>query len=195
MDRLILASASPRRVDLLRSLEVEFDVIPSHAEELHDVSIEAMKLCEVNALRKAEEVARGHPERIVLGADTLVAMDGALFGKPADPGEAFAMLSQLSGNTHQVITGVALLHSATNRREVFTDETLVTFKLLDDTTIRAYLEAVPVLDKAGAYGIQDRGEMLVERVSGSLSNVIGLPLEKLSEALRRWGIPHSTRSR
>ena len=75
------------------------------------------------------------------------------------------------------------------------DQTLVTFKLLDAATIRSYLEAVPVLDKAGAYGIQERGEMLVERVSGSISNVIGLPLEKLSEALWRWGIPHSTRSR
>jgi septum formation protein len=195
MDRLILASASPRRVDLLRSLEVEFDVIPSRAEELHDDTISAVKLCELNALRKAEEVARNHPGRIVLGADTLVTMDNALFGKPADSGEAFAILSRLSGKTHRVITGVALLHNAANRREVFTDETLVTFKPLDEATIRTYLEAVPVLDKAGAYGIQDHGEMLVERVSGSLSNVIGLPLEKVSETLRRWGVLHSTRSR
>ena len=90
---------------------------------------------------------------------------------------------------------MALLHVVENRREVFTDETLVTFKPLDGATIRAYLEAVPVLDKAGAYGIQDRGEMLVERISGSLTNVIGLPVEKLSEVLQRWRIPHSTRNR
>jgi septum formation protein len=195
MNRLILASASPRRADLLRSLEVEFDVIPSRAAELDDAAIGAVKLCELNALRKAEEVARRHPERIVLGADTLVTRDNEVFGKPADLSEAFAMLSRLSAKAHQVITGVALLHHAENRREIFTDETVVTFKQLDDATIRQYLETVPVLDKAGAYGIQERGELLVERISGSLSNVIGLPIEKVSETFLRWGIPHSTRSR
>ncbi len=195
MDRLILASASPRRVDLLRSIGVDFDVIPSGAEELHDMAVGAAKLCELNAMRKGEEVAVKNPSRIVLGADTLVTRQGALFGKPADLAEAFDMLSQLSGKTHQVITGVALFHVAENRREVFTEETLVTFKTLDEATIRAYLDAVPVLDKAGAYGIQHRGELLVEKISGSLSNVIGLPVEKLSETLRRWGVLHSTRSR
>lgn len=195
MNRLILASASPRRVDLLRSIGVDFDVIPSRAEELHDAAVGAAKLCELNAFRKGEEVAANNPERIVLGADTLVTQQGALFGKPRDLAEAFEMLSQLSGKTHQVITGVALLHVAGRRREVFIDETLVTFKTLDASTIRAYLAAVPVLDKAGAYGIQDHGEMLVDHISGSLSNVIGLPVEKLSETLRRWGVLHSTRSR
>jgi septum formation protein len=186
--RIILASASPRRVDLLRSLNVEFDVIPSQAEELHDAALGAAKLCEFNAARKAEEVARAHPDRIVLGADTLVTMNGALFGKPHDLNEAFNMLSELSGRTHQVITGVCLLHLAAQRREIFSDETLVTFKPLEPDTIRSYLKSVPVLDKAAGYGIQDRGEMLVEGISGSLGNVIGLPVEKVSEALARWGV-------
>ena len=100
MNRLILASASPRRVDLLRSLEVDFDVIPSRAEELHDASVGAAKLCELNAVRKGEEVARKNPDRMVLAADTLVTLEGALFGKPRDLTEAFEMLSELSGKTY-----------------------------------------------------------------------------------------------
>jgi septum formation protein len=186
--RLILASASPRRVDLLHSLGVEFEVIPSRAEELHDPALGATQLCSINAERKAAEVAGQHPNRTVLGADTLVTLNGEIFGKPADLKEAFAMLSSLSGRTHQVITGVCLLHLATQDREVFTVETLVTFKSLDPKTIDAYLQAVPVLDKAGAYGIQDHGEMLVERIAGSRTNVVGLPVEKLKDALRRWKV-------
>ena len=186
--RLILASASPRRVDLLRSLGVEFDVLPSQTEELHDPSVSAAQLCAVNAERKAEEIARTHPHRIILGADTLVTLNGTLFGKPADLKEAFEMLSALAGHTHQVITGVCLRQLGKERRDVFTIETLVTFKQLTPETIRAYLQAVPVLDKAGAYGIQERGEMLVERVDGSFSNVIGLPLEAVAEALARWDV-------
>jgi septum formation protein len=184
--QIILASASPRRSDLLRSLGVPFEVIGSRAEELHDASMETARLCELNAARKAEEVAQLNPNAVVLGADTLVTLNRALFGKPRDLKEAFEMLSMLSGKAHDVITGVCLIDLARERREVFHDRTEVTFKSLSRETIEHYLQFVPVLDKAGAYGIQDRGEMLVEKISGSLSNVIGLPLEKVSEALRRW---------
>jgi len=183
--RLILASASPRRSELLRSLDVEFDVLPSHTPELHDLRFTAAELCAINARRKAEEISAKHEDRVVLGADTLVTLRGALFGKPSDLTEASAMLSALSGQTHQVLTAVCLLWRAQHRLETFVDETSVTFRELTPEVIRLYLQAVPVLDKAGAYGIQERGDMLVERIEGSLTNVIGLPLEKLADALIR----------
>ncbi len=188
MGTIILASASPRRAELLRSIGVDFQVIPSHAEELHDAARETEELCALNAELKAAEVARKFPEGIVLGADTLVTLDGALFGKPKDLAEAFEMLSRLSGKTHRVVTGVCLLQMAEPRREGFTETTWVTFRDLRPEIIREYLQRVPVLDKAGAYGIQERGELLVSGLVGSLTNVIGLPLEKLSEILPRWGI-------
>src|SRR5688572_30410601 len=112
MNKIILASASPRRVELLRSLSVDFDVIPSAAEELHDESLAPTVLCELNAERKAADVAKSHASRVVLGADTLVTLDGKLFGKPRNLEEARTMLSSLSGQTHQVITGVCLYDGA-----------------------------------------------------------------------------------
>lgn len=189
---IILASASPRRVELLREFGLEFSVIPSRAEELHDEAVGATRLCAVNAERKAEEVARSHPDRITLGADTLVTLDGALFGKPRDEAQAAEMLGQLSGRTHEVITGVCLALPGQGKREVFTASTWVTFKALSREEIASYISAVHVLDKAGAYGIQERGELLVERIEGSLSNVIGLPVERLAEAFVQWRLinPH-----
>jgi len=181
---LILASASPRRSELLASLGAAFEVIPSRAEERHDPAMPAPELCRLNAALKAGDVARSHPSRVVLGADTLVWLEGELFGKPRDLAEARAMLARLSGRTHQVTTGVCLVAGA--RREIFSDTTAVTFKWLGGAVIEDYLARVPVLDKAGAYAIQEHGAMIVERHAGSLSNVIGLPLEKLRAVLRAW---------
>ena len=192
MSELILASASPRRVDLLRSLGVSFDVVPSAAEELHDPSFSATALCELNAERKADHVARAFPGRVVLGADTLVTLDGKLFGKPRDLAEAREMLTELGGRTHQVITGVCLCDG--RRKSLFSDVTQVRFKPLTPGIIEAYLAAVSVLDKAGAYGIQERGELLVESVSGSCSNVVGLPLERLVREFDAWRINYSRRN-
>src|SRR5262245_18994271 len=183
---IILASASPRRVELLRFFPFRFEIMPSQAEELHDESLRAAQLCATNALRKAELVARQYPNAVVFGADTLVTLNGAHFGKPRDTDEAIRMLSELSGRTHQVTTSVSLLQLAEDRREVLTDETQVTFNTLSMEMIRAYLAKVPVLDKAGAYGIQNHGELLVQRIEGSLSNMIGLPIEKLAETCCRW---------
>jgi septum formation protein len=193
MSNLILASASPRRADLLRSLGVQFEVIPSGTEELHDESLSPTALCEINAERKATDVARNYPDRIVLGADTLVTLDGKLFGKPRNLDEARKILAALSGRTHQVITGLCLCRGA--RKSRFSDVTEVRFKPLTPDVIEAYLAAVSVLDKAGAYGIQERGDLLVESVSGSYSNVVGLPLERLGREFDVWGIPYSSRNR
>lgn len=191
--RLILASTSPRRKELLSTLGLEFETVASPAEELHDPTISVSQLCQQNALRKAEVVAERFPRAIVIGADTLVAMDGHLFGKPASVAEAEEMLQALQGRTHQVVTGVCLLHKAGGVKETFSAQTEVTFRPLTTAQVRAYLEAVHVLDKAGAYGIQERGEMIVEKICGSYSNVVGLPVEEVAERLSRHGFKISHR--
>ena len=165
--RLILASASPRRVELLKRLGIEFSVAPSAAEELHDEQIGPVRLCALIAERKAAEVAGANPEAVVIGADTLVALRGRIFGKPADLDEARRTLAELSGETHQVVTGVCLLHFKSGRCEVFSVRTDVTFARFGREVIESYIGKARVLDKAGAYGIQEHGEMLVASISGS----------------------------
>lgn len=192
MTELILASASPRRVDLLRSMGVAFEVVPSRADELHDLSIAPARLCEMNAERKADEVAHRYTGQIVLGADTLVILDGKAMGKPRDISHAKEMLVALGGKTHQVITGVCLCSA--NRKSVFSEWTEVRFKPLIPVVIEEYVSRVHVLDKAGAYGIQEQGEMIVDGIAGSFSNVVGLPLERLAREFDAWGIPYNKRS-
>jgi len=193
MTKIILGSASPRRMELLRELGAGFEVVPSAAEELHDPKIAAAQLCETNAERKAAEVASRYPDRIVLGADTLVTLEGKLYGKPRDLIEAAQMLGELAGRRHEVITGVCLIGPTAKTK--FHEATEVEFKPLTLAEIAAYLAAVPVLDKAGAYGIQERGEMLVKSISGSFSNVMGLPIERLAMEFDRWQIPYNKRNR
>lgn len=184
---LILASVSPRRSELLASTGLAFTVIPSQAEEIHDERLPVTAVCSINAIRKAEEVARREPESVIIGADTLVALNGRIYGKPKDLSAAACMLRELSGKTHEVITAVSLQHWATGRKETFADRTEVSFRSLSDELIREYATLVSVLDKAGAYGIQERGEMLVAAIRGSFSNVMGLPLERLCPVLETWG--------
>jgi septum formation protein len=190
MGVIILASASPRRSELLSSLGLQFEVIPSQAEELHDESLDVRRLCELNAERKALEVAHRFPQAVVLGADTLVALGSKLYGKPANMEAAKTMLRELSGRTHEVITGLCLVNLAAGTRSTFHEVTQVTFKQLPESVIESYVSTVPVLDKAGGYGIQERGAMLVEKIEGSFRNVVGLPVERLSQELIRWNIPH-----
>ena len=184
---LILASASPRRVELLQTLIAEFQVIPSEATELHDAVLGVRPLCELNARIKAEPVARRHPGHLVIGADTLVWLEGRPLGKPADLIEARAMLEGLSGKAHEVVTGVCLMHAISGRCEVFSEVTRVAFRSLDPGVIDRYLAVVPTLDKAGGYALQQHGDWLAESVTGSRSNVIGLPVEALRKALAGWG--------
>ncbi len=183
---VILASQSSRRVDLLRGLLPGFRVAPSDATELHDASMGARQLCEVNAQRKAFPVAERFPGHLVLGADTLVFLDDQPLAKPADLDEARHMLSRLSGRVHQVVTGVCLVHLGASRLQRFSDASYVRFRTLTSEVINDYLGRVHVLDKAGAYAIQEEGQMLVETVEGSRSNVIGLPVEALRAALEAW---------
>lgn len=183
---LILASASPRRSELLKQLGVEFQVVPSDATELHQDDLTAREVCQVNAYRKAHAVAKKHPDALVLGADTLVYLDNTLLGKPADLEDAYRMLERLQGRTHQVVTAICLLHKRNHRQSVFADITDVTFRPLDSVQIQRYLIQTNPLDKAGAYAIQENGDLIVEKISGSYTNVVGLPVEKLRVELGRW---------
>jgi len=185
---VILASASPRRVELLRQVVATFEVVPSAAAEVHDDQLTAWEMAQVNAYRKARVVAKKFPDAIVLGADTLVYLDREtkLFGKPADRAEAAQMLAGLEGRVHAVITGVCLLHLRSHRQRVFAEWTDVKFHPLSAAQIRDYLSLINPLDKAGAYAIQEHGERIVAEISGSYSNVVGLPLERVREELRAW---------
>jgi septum formation protein len=180
---LILASASPRRAELLRQLGLAFQVVPSAAAEVCHAHLTPREVCLMNAYRKARTVAARFPVALVLGADTIVCLDNTIFGKPADLTEASRMLVQLQGRTHQVITGVCLVWQQARRSRLFAVATDVTFHSLSPARIRDYLAAINPLDKAGAYAIQEQGEQIVAGISGSFSNVVGLPLERLKEAL------------
>jgi septum formation protein len=183
---LILASASPRRVELLRQLDVAFQVVPSDAEELHHEQLTARELSQINAHRKARAVAKKFPDTLVLGADTLVYLGHKLFGKPADMEDARRMLGELQGHTHQVVTGVCLIHLRTHRERLFAESTNVTFRQLTAEQIGRYLGSIHPLDKAGAYAIQENGNEIVLDISGSYTNVVGLPMERLAEELKGW---------
>ncbi|MEM6911826.1 MAG: Maf family protein [Verrucomicrobiota bacterium] len=185
---LILASSSPRRRDLLAEAGLSFAVRASAAEELHDPQLSAAALTEENAFRKASAVASEFPSALVLGADTLVYLDGEPFGKPRDLEEAFFMLSRLAGRTHQVCTGVCLLEKASAKQRRFHAVTAVTFRALDPAGIGEYLASIDPLDKAGGYAAQEHGEKIIERLDGSWSNVIGLPMEALQAELKNWKI-------
>ncbi len=179
---IVLASSSPRRRELLEDAGIEFEVVASPAEEVHDASIDPESLCEMNATLKAEAVAEQRPDATVIGADTLVFIDDMPLGKPADLVEARAMLRRLSGRVHRVCTGVCVIFPG-GRRSVFHDLTEVEFLALDDAAIDAYFAKANPLDKAGAYGIQESGEMIVAGIRGQFDTVMGLPVAQTIAAL------------
>lgn len=187
---IILASASPRRRQLLAELSVSFEVVTADVPELDSISsphLNPMELARENARRKATAVAKLRLGRWVLGADTVVAMEGRLFGKPASIEEAREFLRALSARAHEVITGCALVDSE-GKEEIFHEVSKVVFHKLSDELIGQYLAEVNVLDKAGAYALQERGEWIVEQVEGSRSNVIGLPIELLGKVFKKHGL-------
>lgn len=181
--KIILASASPRRSELLSRAGLAFTVVPSPAEEIHDASLDPEHLCEENARLKAAAIAAIHPDSIVIGADTLVFIDNLPLGKPADLTEARAMLRRLSGRTHEVCTGVCVIHPG-GLTEVSHETTHVRFRPLDDAEIDAYFALVNPLDKAGAYGIQEHGERIIESIDGPFDNVMGLPVARVLAMVR-----------
>ncbi len=178
----ILASASPRRRDLLSQAGVTFEIMPSPAEEIHDETMEPGLLCETNAALKADAVAALRPDAKVIAADTLVFIDGIPLGKPADLNEARAMIRRLSGRSHQVCTGVCVILPG-GKRIVFHELSEVIFRKLTEQEISIYFTLVDPLDKAGAYGIQEHGERIVAEIRGNFDNVMGLPVAKVLAAL------------
>ena len=184
--RLILASASPRRAELLKQLGREFQIVPSDAKEVIDEQLSPLEVCQLNAHRKARAVAKKHPDALVLGADTLVFLDKEIMGKPVDLSEARRMLARLQGRTHQVVTGVSLIHLRVHRERIYAIGTDVTFHPLTAEQINVYLSKTNPLDKAGAYAIQEHGDTIVSEISGSFSNVVGLPVEQLRVELSDW---------
>lgn len=188
MPRLILASASPRRRELLSGLGVPFEVITADVTEHEDPSTDPHEMVAHNAALKADWVASRHPEAVVLGADTIVFLDNHALNKPRDAADARAMLRRLSGRTHTVLTGLAVRGLSGGLRIDESVATEVTFKPLDEAAIEDYLSRVHTLDKAGGYAVQEHGDMVVAGHRGSFSNIIGLPLEATKQILTRCGL-------
>ncbi|RPJ43392.1 MAG: septum formation inhibitor Maf [Deltaproteobacteria bacterium] len=181
---LILASASPRRQELLRSAGVPLKVMPSNADERFAPGEKPEKHALRLAREKAREVAEEFPDRWVLAADTVVVIGDRILGKPKDPKEAGKMLRLLSGQKHRVITGYCLLHSSGRKRKEGHITTGVFFKPLTSAEIQWYISTREPFDKAGGYAIQGRGAFMVKRIVGSYTNVVGLPLCEVIEALK-----------
>lgn len=183
---LILASASPRRQELLRQIACEFCVMASHAAEEHRQDALPEELVARNALAKAQAVAAEHSQDVVLGADTTVALDGRIYGKPAARQEAAEMLRALSGRRHDVYTGIALVKDGVSWVDV--ERTRVYFSALTDDQIECYIDSGEPMDKAGAYAIQGLASMFIVKIEGCYSNVVGLPLYRLVQLFKKAGI-------
>jgi len=180
---LILASSSPRRIELTRLLGFAFDVDPSDVDETIEEATPETTVCRL-AERKARRVAGRHPQGIVIGADTVVAMGDRILGKPIDRNAAVAAIRSLSGRTHDVHTGLCVIRG----EEIVTDvaTTHVTFRPLDEMEIQAYADTDEPYDKAGAYGIQGKAAVFVDRIEGCYYNVVGLPVSRLYRMLRPY---------
>ena len=184
--KIILASASPRRKQLLEQIGLIFDVIPSDINEDCFIHHDPLKNIQALALHKAQNVARMVQEGIIIAADTQILINGQVLGKPIDRSDAMSMLSKLSGKTHKVITGVAILDTQTGLKETWVETTHVTFCELTLDEIITYLDTGDYEGKAGAYGIQGKAAVFVEKIEGCYFNVVGLPLSKLMQRLRRF---------
>ena len=186
MRRFILASASPRRKEILESAGYTFEIIVSDADENITEELSPEKTVEELAKRKAMAVLRDNEDAVVFGCDTVVAIDGKILGKPADDEDAFNMLSMLSGKTHTVSTGVCICSK--EKTEVFSNTTQVEFYELSDDTIRSYIASGECSDKAGSYGIQGFGRVLVKEIKGDYFSVMGLPVAQSARVLSEFGV-------
>lgn len=182
--KVILASASPRRKEILQNTKLNFDIQKSDIEEviLENESPEDMVVR--LAYEKAFDVAKRNTDRLVIGADTIVALDNEVLGKPKDKEEAYQMIKKLSNKTHKVITGISLINISHGMVVNDYVVSLVTFKDLSEDSIKDYINTNESLDKAGAYGIQGYGALLVDNIQGDYFNIVGLPISKLSDLLK-----------
>jgi nucleoside triphosphate pyrophosphatase len=185
---LVLASSSPRRVALLSEGGFEFEIASPRIAEKFDMALTLRELTLWNAFRKGMSIAQTRPDAVVLAADTLVALENQVIGKPADLDEAAGMLRRLSGRTHEVCSSVAIYQLTSGRSAVFHDVSRVRFRQLSKPEIESYLAKVGPLDKAGAYAAQGSGAEIIAKIEGSFTNVVGLPMEKTIPALAKFGI-------
>jgi len=186
--KIILASASPRRKELLEQIGLQFEVEPSNSEELMRTDMEPSQLAESLSRQKAAEVADRYPDALIIAADTFIAMGDRLMGKAHTDAEARGMLTELSGQVHSVITGFTVLDTGNGRMVSRAVETKVWFRQLTAQEIDSYVRSGEPLGKAGAYAIQGLGAVMVEGIMGDYSNVVGLPLSALAETLRDFRI-------
>ena len=181
-NHIILASASPRRRELLSVITDNFEVIPSNAQEIVPDNIGLLETAEYLARIKAEDVAESHKDAVVIGADTCVIAEGEILGKPKNRADAFRMIKLLSGRTHRVITGCAIIYKGITNS--FSSETKVEFFSLSDREIEEYINSSEPYDKAGAYGVQGKASLFVRQITGDYFNVVGLPVALLNKKLK-----------
>jgi len=188
MRKIILASGSPRRKQMLEQVGLRFTVEVSDYEEKPIQGVLPFQFVETLSLGKAKAVANNHEDAIIIGADTIVVLDNQILGKPKTKEDAKEMLKKLSGNTHSVFTGFTIIDTKNKRTITNHVETKIRFKNLSDEEISGYVETGEPMDKAGAYGVQDRGALFVEYIQGDYSSVMGLPILKIFEILKTLGI-------
>ncbi|MFC1565995.1 Maf family protein [Candidatus Neomarinimicrobiota bacterium] len=182
---IILASNSPRRKSLLELIDLPVKVIASSVHENFNINLEPIEFAKHYAHLKAQDIAEKHPNSLVIGADTIVVLDNEIIGKPLDEDDSKSILKKLSGRTHSVITGVALVWRNKNISVNFTESTKVTFHRLTDSQIQYYITNYQPFDKAGSYGIQDWFAVCVKRIDGCFYNVMGFPLAKFYHNLTK----------
>ncbi len=186
--RVILASVSPRREQLLREAGIEFQVVAPEVDEKEGADVPHLTPAEMalnNAFLKARAVSARHPEEWVLAADTVVVLDGQVIGKPVNMSHAREIIDRLSGRMHEVITAVFLMRSNPFHQVPFYDVSKVVFRRVTPKQRDLYLESIDPMDKAGAYAVQEKSDLLIKKIDGSRTNVMGLPLERLMEILER----------
>ena len=181
--KFVLASQSPRRAELLKYITPEFEILPSDCDETVPDGVPADEVPQILAVRKALHVRELRPDALVIGCDTVVIIDGVILGKPHDAQDAKRMLRLLSGRTHTVVSGVCICHGS--KTLSFTQNTLVSFYDMSDEEIDSYVQECSPLDKAGAYGIQDRGGLFVKHIDGDFYNIVGLPIARLNREIKK----------
>lgn len=186
MNHFVLASASPRRRELLKNAGYDFEVFASNADESLDGTVSAKNAVEILCERKALDVLSKRPDCVVLGCDTVVAVDGKILGKPKNADDARQMLKMLSGKKHCVYSGVCAIKKG--KKVTFSEKTEVEFFELSESTVDSYISTKEPMDKAGSYGIQGFGGLLVKGIYGDYYNVVGLPLAKTARVLSDFGI-------
>lgn len=181
--KIVLASKSPRREELLKYITDDFEILPADCEEVLPEGVEVFDVPEFLAVQKAMNVSKKRPDAMVIGCDTVVIVDGEILGKPHTEEKAFEMLKKLSGKAHNVVSGVCICYKG--KTMSFSQNTLVGFYPLSDEEILSYIRECNPLDKAGSYGIQDRGGLFVKEIIGDYYNIVGFPIARLSKEMEK----------